>query len=106
MPRKAPPPPSKSAERLLGYLEIVESAQAQRGYAKRYDLFKKAMNTAYTSYVISYLKDAGFIKGDDEGGYRMTKEGEFCLEMLKKHRDLVGAFTRELAGDRIKRWDS
>jgi predicted transcriptional regulator len=99
------PPPSKSSERVMEYLDIVKSAQTKRGFAKRYDILKKAMNEAYTDYIIKYLKDSGLIKGDDdEERYYMTIKGEAYLYVFKKHRDLVGLFTTELSGERIKRW--
>ena len=106
MLRKSPPPLSRSAQRVMEYLDVVKSAQALRGYAKRYDFLKKAMNEAYTDYIIGYLKDNGLISEGNEGEYRLTKEGEYCLDTLKKHRNLAAIFTTELSGDRIRRWDS
>jgi Mn-dependent DtxR family transcriptional regulator len=102
---KPPPPPSESANRVKEYLEIVSSAQAKQGFAKRYDFYRKAMNEAHTSHIIKYLKeDRGWIEGNDHSGYRLTKNGEDCLYVLRKHSDLIGVFTRELSGKRIKRW--
>lgn len=104
MHRKTYPAPSKSVQRVMEYLEIVKSAQSQRGVAKRYDFVKKAMNEAQASRMISYLEDNDFIDGNDDSGYRMTKNGEIWYEILKKNRSLVALLTTELSGDRIKRW--
>lgn len=98
------PPPSKAAERIREYLEIIELATNQKGFAKHYDIFKRAMNNAYTDSVIKYLKDSGLIDGDDEKGYTLTKYGKDFLDLLKKHRGLIGLLTRELSGDRIRRY--
>jgi Mn-dependent DtxR family transcriptional regulator len=98
------PPPSRSAQRVIEYLDIVKSAQAKQGMAKRYDFVKRAMNEAQAGRMIKYLKESDFIKGNDDDGYIMTKNGEIWYEILKKHRDLVGLLTTELSGDRIRRW--
>jgi Mn-dependent DtxR family transcriptional regulator len=98
------PPPSRSAQRVIEYLDIVKSAQAKQGMAKRYDFVKRAMNEAQAGRMIKYLKESDFIEGNDDDGYRMTKNGEIWYEILKKHRGLVGLLTTELSGDRIRRW--
>lgn len=104
MHRKTYPPPSRSAQRVVEYLDTVKSAQARQGVAKRYDFVKKAMNEAQASRMIKYLEENDFIDGDDNRGYRMTKNGEAWYEILKKNRGLIGLLTTELSGDRIKRW--
>lgn len=93
MRRQRSPPPSKSAEKLTEYLEIVKTAQDKHGFAKRYDVFRRAMNEAQTTREIRHLEEDGLIEGDDNKGYRLTKRGETWLELLKEHRDLVGALT-------------
>jgi Mn-dependent DtxR family transcriptional regulator len=102
--RDLSPPPSRSAERIRQYLEIIEIATKERGFAKRYDIFKKAMNNAYACYVIKYLKDSGLVEGDDEKGYILSKYGKDFLDISRKHRGLIGLLTRELSGDKIKRY--
>jgi Mn-dependent DtxR family transcriptional regulator len=100
--RKSSPPPSKSAERVIQYLEIIEKATNDKGFAKRYDIFKKAMNNAYADYVIKYLKNSGWVQGDDEKGYTLSKIGKDFLDLSRKRRDLIGQLTRELSGDKIR----
>jgi len=102
--RDSQPPPSKSAERVIQYLEIIEKATSEKGFAKRYDIFKKAMNNAYASYVIKYLKGSGLVKGDDEEGYILSKSGRDLLDLSRKRRGLIGLLTRELSGDKIRRY--
>ena len=104
MPRKPAPPPSKSAERFKEYLEIIKKAQDKRGFAKRYDIYRRAGNEAQTDREISMLKNYFLIEGDDNAGYRLTKKGDIWLDILRKHRDLVGLLTRRLSGKRRKRW--
>ena len=53
--------------------------------------------------MIKYLEENDLIEGDKSEGYHKTEKGETWHEILKKHRDLVGALTRELNGDRRKR---
>jgi hypothetical protein len=38
-------------------------------------------------------------------GYLLTEKGKDCLELLRKHADLVGVFTQELSGSRMRRLD-
>lgn len=104
MPRSKAPPPSKAAERLLEYLEIACTMQAQRGKALWYDFYRRAGNPYQTDRNIDYLIDNGLIKGNKEDGYLMTEKGDIWYDILKKHRDLVGILTRELSGDRRKEW--
>lgn len=103
MRRNSYPPPSKSAERVLEYLEIVKSAQDKQGFAKKWDFMKKAMNESQANRMIRNFLDWRFVSEDANGRYQMTKNGEDMLEILRK-RHLVGLLTRELSGDRIKRW--
>ena len=104
MPRKRVPPPSRAAERLREYLDIIKSIQVKRGYARWYDIYRKAGNQYQTDSTIKYLEENGLIKGNKTDGYRKTKKGESWHEILRKHRDLVGVLTRELSGDRRRRW--
>jgi len=96
------PLPSKSADRVMEYLEIVDSAQLRQGFAKRYDFFKRTPNEAYTSFIIGYLKDNLLTKEVGEEKYCLTKKGETCLHIMRRNRDLVGLFTQDLSGDRIR----
>jgi hypothetical protein len=101
---KSPSQPSKSASRAMEYLEIVSSAEAKKGFATRYDLFKKALSEAYTDFVISWLKDRRLIKeGEDVGHYLLTENGKTSLNLYRKHHDLVGLFTTDLSGPRLRR---
>jgi predicted transcriptional regulator len=104
MPRTRTPPPSRAAERLREYLDIIELKQIKRGKALRYDIYRRAGNPYQTDSIIKYLKDNGLIKGNKKEGYKITKKGEVWHEILKKHRDLVGVLTRELSGTRRKQW--
>jgi Mn-dependent DtxR family transcriptional regulator len=101
-PRLAPPP-SRAAERLKEYLDIIDSAQAKRGKTLRYDIYRRAGTQWNTDRVINYLEDNGLITGDKQEGYQKTEKGEAWHNILKKHSDLVGVLTRELSGDRRKR---
>jgi len=104
MLRKGAPPPSRAADRLEEYLDIVDSMQAQRGRTLWYDIYRRAGNPNQTDRVIKYLEENGLIEGNKTDGYLKTKKGEIWHEILKKHRDLVGVLTRELSGDRLRRW--
>lgn len=104
MPRTRTPPPSRAAERLREYLDIIELKQIKRGKALRYDIYRRAGNPSQTDSIIKYLKENGLIKGNKKEGYKITKKGEVWHEILKKHRDLVGVLTRELSGTRRKQW--
>jgi len=103
MPRARIPSPSRAAERLREYLDIIESKQIEHGKALRYDIYRRAGNQYQTDSVIKYLKDNNLIKGNKKEGYQLTKKGEVWHEILKKHRDLVGVLTRELSGTRRKK---
>ena len=39
----------------------------------------------------------GLIKGDKTKGYYKTEKGEIRHDILKKHSDLIGVLTKELA---------
>ena len=104
MPRTRTPPPSRAAERLREYLDIIELKQIKRGKALRYDIYRRAGNPYQTDSIIKYLRENGLIKGNKKEGYQITKKGEMWHEILKKHRDLVGVLTRELSGTRRKKW--
>lgn len=104
MPRGKTPPPSKAAERLREYLDIIAAAQGQRGKALWYDIYRRAGNQNQTESTIQYLLDNGLITGNKEEGYLITEKGTVWHDILKKHRDLVGVLTRELSGDRRKEW--
>lgn len=103
MRRNRYPPPSKSAERVLEYLEMIKLAQDKEGFAKKYDFLRKAMNEAQANRMIKTFTDWGFISESADGKYHITRIGEDMLELLRK-RHLVGLLTKELSGDRIRRW--
>jgi Mn-dependent DtxR family transcriptional regulator len=103
MPRHNSPPPSRAAERLKEYLDIVEAAQAQRGKALWYDFYRRAGNQYQTSQTIKYLQDNSLIVGNKDEGYTITQKGQAWHDILKKHQDFIGVLTRELSGERKKR---
>jgi predicted transcriptional regulator len=102
MPRTRTPPPSRAAERLREYLDIIALKQIERGKALRYDIYRRAGNQYQTDSVIKYLMENRLIMGNKNEGYQLTKKGQVWHEILKKHRDLVGVLTRELSGTRRK----
>ena len=104
MPREKAPPPSKAAERLKEYLDIVKAAEDQRGRVVWYDIYRRAGNQYHTESMIQYLQDNGLLDGNKVDGYHMSEKGKTWHDILKKHRDLVGVLTRELSGDRRKEW--
>lgn len=104
MPRTHSPPPSRAAERLKEYLDIVNSAQAQKGKAVWYDIYRRAGNQTQTDHTIKFLQDNGLIIGSKEEGYALTEKGSVWRDILRKHQDFVGVLTRELSGERKKRW--
>lgn len=104
MSKKPAPTPSKSAEKFKEYLEIIEKAQESHGFARRYDIYRRAGNEAQTDRELNLLKNYFLITGDNDAGYCLTKKGETWLEILRKHRDLVGLLTRRLSGKRKKPW--
>jgi Mn-dependent DtxR family transcriptional regulator len=104
MPKSHSPPPSRAAERLKEYLDIVKSAQAQKGKAVWYDIYRRAGNQNQTNNTIEYLQNNGLIRGSKEEGYTLTEKGQVWYDILKKHRDFIGVLTRELSGERKKRW--
>ena len=103
MPRPNPPP-SRAAERLKEYLEIVKAKQAEKGKAVWYDIYRRAGNQYQTNHTIEYLQNNGLISGDKEEGYVLTEKGQVWYDILRKHQDFIGVLTRELSGERRKRW--
>jgi Mn-dependent DtxR family transcriptional regulator len=103
MRRKRSPPPSKAAEGLKQYLDIVNSMQSERGVALRQDFYRRAGSGPQTDRVIKYLEENGLIEGSKEKGYRKTKKGEDLHQVLK-NRELTGLLTRDLSGDRRRSW--
>ena len=102
MPRARTPSPSRAAERLGEYLDIIALKQIERGKVLRYDIYRRAGNQYQTDSVIKYLMENRLIMGNKKEGYQLTKKGQVWHEILKKHRDLVGVLTRELSGTRRK----
>ncbi len=103
MPRYVAPPPSRAAQRLKEYLDIVESTQAQKGKTLWYDFYRRAGNQYQTDQTIKYLQDNGLIAGSKDDGYTMTQKGRIWHDILRKHQDFIGVLTRELSGERKKR---
>lgn len=104
--KRSPPPPSRASERIKEYLDIINSKQSQHGGALRYDFYRRAGSEAQTDRVIKYLEERGFIKRTIQEGkeiFKKTEEGE-KMHAILKYRELIGIITRELSGDRIKRW--
>ncbi|MFX0094082.1 MAG: hypothetical protein ACFFBD_20255 [Candidatus Hodarchaeota archaeon] len=101
MHRKHKPPPTKSADRIKDYLEIIEKKELETVKAKRYDIYRRAGSEAQTDRVIKYLLETGLISGNDKEGYKKTEMGNDLLSILKK-RELVGILTRDLSGKKIK----
>jgi len=62
MRRKRSPPPSKAAERIKEYLDIINDMQSKRGAALRYDIYRRAGSESQTDRVIKYLKENGLIE--------------------------------------------
>jgi Mn-dependent DtxR family transcriptional regulator len=104
MPRTHSPPPSRAAERLKEYLDIVKTAQTQKGKAVWYDIYRRAGNQYQTNQTIEYLQNNGLISGNKEEGYTLTEKGQVWYDILRKHQDFIGVLTRELSGERKKRW--
>jgi len=104
LPRRRAPPPSRAAERLKEYLDIFDSAQEKRGKTLWYDIYRRAGNRYQTDSVLEYLKENGLIEGNKTDGYRKTEKGETWHSILIRHRDLVGVLTRELSGQRLRKW--
>ncbi|MCW4025301.1 MAG: hypothetical protein NWF01_09750 [Candidatus Bathyarchaeota archaeon] len=75
MPKKAAPPPSRAAQRLKEYLDIIKTAEDQKGKALWYDIYRRAGNQYQTEQVIAFLAENGLISGNKEVGYVMTKKG-------------------------------
>lgn len=102
MPQHSAPTPSRAAERLREYLDIINTNQKSRGRAIWYDIYRRAGNQYLTDQVICYLSDNNLIEGNKEEGYKLTKKGVEWHDILRKHSDLIGVLTRELSGDRRK----
>jgi len=100
-PRRRPSP-SRAAEMLKEYLDILDVADAKRGKTLKYDIYRRAGTQWQTDRMIEYLKENGLITEANTKGYHKTQKGEIWHDILKKHRDLVGVLTRELSGDRRK----
>lgn len=104
MPRTHSPPPSRAAERLKEYLDIIQSAETQKGKAVWYDVYRRAGNQYQTDNTIDYLQQNKLISGNKDEGYVLTEKGHIWHDILRKHQDFVGVLTRELSGERKKRW--
>jgi Mn-dependent DtxR family transcriptional regulator len=94
------PPPSRSAERLKQYLECMQTAITENGFATDYDLLKETMNVAQRERAINYMLKNRLIQ-EVEGGYNLTQEGTYLLDVLR-NRKATGILTRELSGDKIR----
>lgn len=103
MLRRRAPPPTKSADMVKEYLDLINAKQAEKGRALRYDIFRRAGSEAQTDRMIKRFKEWRFIEGNDKDGYRKTKRGEEMHKMLQQ-RELVGILTRDLKGPRIRPW--
>ncbi len=93
---KVPAELSPSARRIMEYLEIVDSAQRQQGFAKRFDFYKKALAGGYTDTIISKLMRFALIReevvsleGKEEKRYYLTKRGEDYLKVYILFPDVV-----------------
>ena len=75
MRRRRKPPPTKSADRIKDYLEIIDSKEIESGKAKRYDIYRRAGSEAQTDRDIKYLLETGLIVGNKKEGYIKTKKG-------------------------------
>ncbi len=104
MPKNVSPPPSRAAQRLKEYLDIIKAAETQKGKAFWYDVYRRAGNQYQTDHTIAYLQGHKLISGNKEDGYLLTEKGRVWHDILKKHQDFIGVLTRELSGDRKKRW--
>lgn len=104
MPRQSTPPPSKAAQRLKEYLDIIAESQENKGKAVWYDIYRRAGNQTQTDNTVKYLQDNKLITGSKTEGYLLTKKGQVWRDILRKHQDLIGVLTRELSGERKKRW--
>jgi Mn-dependent DtxR family transcriptional regulator len=104
LPQKPAPPPSRAAQRLKEYLDIIQAAQDQKGKALWYDVYRRAGNQYQTDHTIKFLAENGLLSGDKEAGYMLTSKGQAWRDILQKHQDFIGVLTRELSGERKKRW--
>lgn len=102
--RREYPPPSRAAERLKEYLDLIESMEIQKGKALWYDIYRKAGSSQQTNSMIQFLEENGLVKGNKTNGYVRTDTGKTWHDTLKKNRGLVGVLTQELSGNRRKRW--
>ena len=94
---KIPAQMSSSTRRIWEYLELIDAAQKKHGFAKWYDIFKRAMSAGYTGTVIAKLKGFGLVReeimnlgnGDEEKRYFLTQRGETLLDLIRKNPDIV-----------------
>ncbi len=87
---KVPLDLSPSAKRIFEYLEIVDNAQKKQGYAKWFDLYKKALAGGYTDSIVSKLVHFALIREESvmveekaEKRYYLTKKGEDYLKVYR-----------------------
>lgn len=104
MPKKHAPPPSRAAQRLKEYLDLIWTVQQQKGKALWYDVYRRAGNQYQTGHTIEFLEENGLLSGSKQTGYVLTAKGGVWRDILQKHQDFVGVLTRELSGERKKRW--
>lgn len=105
---KVPAQLSPSAKRIMEYLEIVNSAQENQGYAKRFDFFKKALAGGYTDRVIAKLVSFALIREEvvtlgekDEKRYYLTKRGEDYLKVYRLFPE-VAILYNFFSGDKLR----
>ncbi len=105
---KVPAQLSPSAKRIMEYLEIVRSAQKERGYAKRFDFYKKALAGGYTDKMISKLVTFALIREEvvnltekEEKRYYLTKRGEDYLEVYRLFPEVVLLYNF-FSGDKLR----
>jgi hypothetical protein len=105
---KVPDQLSPSAKRIMEYLEIVYSAQKRQGYAKRFDMYKKALAGGYTDRMISKLLAFALIREEvvnlaekEERRYYLTKRGEDYLEVYRLFPE-VAILYNFFSGDKLR----
>lgn len=105
---KIPAQMSASARRIGEYLELIDVAQKKHGFAKWYDIFKRALSAGYTDTIIAKLKGFGLIReeildlgnGDKERRYFLTQRGETLLDLIRRHPDIV-ALLNIFSGEKL-----
>ena len=92
----------------MEYLEIVNSAQEKRGYAKRFDFYKKALAGWYTDQLISKLLTFALIREEvvnlgekEEKRYYLTKRGEDYLKVYRLFPE-VAILYNFFSGDKLR----